>query len=163
MLNGNLAKIVEHGRRADSIVKNMLLHSRTGTGERRAANLNALVEESLNLAYHGARAEHPDFNVTLRKDLDPTIGEIDLYPQEITRVLLNLFGNGFYAARERQRSGREAGFEPTLSVCTRALSDRVEIGVRDNGTGIPARSERKSLIRSSPPSRRARGPASACH
>jgi two-component system, NtrC family, sensor kinase len=137
MLNGNLAKIVEHGRRADSIVKNMLLHSRAGVGERRAANLNALVEESLNLAYHGARAERPDFNVTLRKDLDPTIGEIDLYPQEITRVLLNLFGNGFYAARERQRSGREPGFEPTLSVCTRSLSDRIEIRVRDNGTGIP--------------------------
>jgi two-component system, NtrC family, sensor kinase len=137
MLNGNLAKIVEHGKRADSIVKNMLLHSRTGVGERRAANLNALVEESLNLAYHGARAEKPDFNVTLRKDLDPAIGEIDLYPQEITRVLLNLFGNGFYAARERQRTARERGFEPTLSVSTRALNDRVEIRVRDNGTGIP--------------------------
>jgi two-component system, NtrC family, sensor kinase len=137
MLNGNLGKIVEHGRRADSIVKNMLLHSRAGVGERRAANLNALVEESLNLAYHGARAEKPDFNVTLRKDLDPAIGEIDLYPQEITRVLLNLFGNGFYAARERQLDAGEPEFEPTLSVSTRALSDRVEIRVRDNGIGIP--------------------------
>ncbi len=137
MLTANLAKIVEHGKRADSIVKNMLLHSRSGVGERRAADLNALVEESLNLAYHGARAESPDFNVTLRKDLDPAIREIDIYPQEITRVLLNLFGNGFYAVRERQRSGHEPGFEPTLSVSTRELTDRVEIRVRDNGTGIP--------------------------
>ncbi len=113
MLNGNLAKIVEHGKRADSIVKNMLLHSRTGAGERRPTNLNALIVESLNLAYHGARAEKPDFNVTLRRDLDPAIGEIELYPQEITRVLLNLFGNGFYAVRERQLGAREPGFEPT--------------------------------------------------
>jgi two-component system, NtrC family, sensor kinase len=143
MLNGNLAKIVEHGRRADSIVKNMLLHSRAGSGERRAADLNALVEESLNLAYHGARAERPDFNVTLRRDLDPVIGEIDLYPQEITRVLLNLFGNGFYAVRERQRSAREPDFEPTLWVATRALADRVEIRVRDNGTGIPEEARAK--------------------
>jgi len=137
MLDGNLAKIVEHGRRADSIVKNMLLHSRAGAGERRPANLNALVEESLNLAYHGARAEKPDFNVTLCKDLDPGVGDLELYPQELTRVLLNLFGNGFYAVSERQRIAREPGFEPTLSVTTRALADRVEIRVRDNGTGIP--------------------------
>jgi two-component system, NtrC family, sensor kinase len=137
MLNGNLVKIVEHGKRADSIVKNMLLHSRAGVGEWRAADLNALVEESLNLAYHGARAEKPDFNVTLHKALDATVGEIDLYPQEVTRVLLNLFGNGFYAVRERQRSAREPEFEPTLSVSTRSLADRVEIRVRDNGTGIP--------------------------
>ncbi len=137
MLNGNLAKIVEHGRRADSIVKNMLLHSRAGVGERRAADLNTLVEESLNLAYHGARAEKPDFNVTLRRDFDPEAGAIDIYPQEISRVFLNLFGNGFYAVHERQRLAREAGYEPTLSVSTRGLADRVEIRVRDNGTGIP--------------------------
>ena len=137
MLTGNLAKIVEHGKRADSIVKNMLLHSRAGVGERRATDLNALVEESLNLAYHGARAEKPDFNVTLRKELDPAVREIDLNPQEITRVLLNLFGNGFYAVHERQRSGKDPGFEPMLSVSTRDLTDRVEIRVRDNGTGIP--------------------------
>jgi two-component system, NtrC family, sensor kinase len=137
MLNANLGKIVEHGRRADSIVKNMLLHSRTGPGEHRAADLNALVEESLNLAFHGARAEQPGFNVTLRRNLDPAIGELDLYPQELTRVLLNLFGNGFYAVRERQLDAGEAGFEPTLLVTTRGLADRVEIRVRDNGTGIP--------------------------
>jgi two-component system, NtrC family, sensor kinase len=136
-LNANLAKIVEHGRRADSIVKNMLLHSRSGTGERRATNLNALVEESLNLAYHGARAENPDFNVTLHRDLDPSIGEIELYPQEITRVLLNLFGNGFYAVRKRQHNAAEPGYEPSLWIGTRGLADLVEIRVRDNGTGIP--------------------------
>ena len=136
-LNGNLVKILEHGRRADSIVKNMLLHSRVGAGERRPANLNALVEESLNLAYHGARAERPDFNITLHRDFDPAIGALDLFPQELTRVLLNLFGNGFYALRARQLGARDPGFEPTLSVTTRALADRVEIRVRDNGTGIP--------------------------
>ncbi len=136
-LNGNLAKIVEHGRRADSIVKNMLLHSRAGAGERRPADLNALVEESLNLAYHGARAENPAFNVNLRRDLDPCVGEVELFPQEITRVLLNLFGNGFYAVRERQRSAPQPGFEPTLWVATRVLPKGVEIRVRDNGTGIP--------------------------
>ncbi|MGH7046922.1 MAG: sensor histidine kinase, partial [Stellaceae bacterium] len=143
LLNANLAKIVEHGRRADSIVKNMLLHSRSGAGERRCTDLNALVEESLNLAYHGARAERPDFNVTLHCDLDPSIGEVDLYPQEITRVLLNLFGNGFYAVRERQRGATGPRFEPALWVTTRRIGDRVEIMVRDNGTGIPDEAKAK--------------------
>ncbi|HTV46579.1 MAG TPA: ATP-binding protein [Stellaceae bacterium] len=143
LLSANLAKIVEHGRRADSIVKNMLLHSRSGTGERRPTDLNALVEESLNLAYHGARAERPDFNVTLHCDLDPTVGEVDLYPQEITRVLLNLCGNGFYAVRERQRGAAEPGFAPALWVTTRKIGDRVEIRVRDNGTGIPEETKAK--------------------
>src|SRR6185437_9573458 len=90
MLKGNLEKVVQHGKRADSIVKNMLLHSRESTGEHRLVDLNAVVEESLNLAYHGARAEKPGFNVTLVKHLDPHVGEVDLYPQELTRVLLNL-------------------------------------------------------------------------
>jgi two-component system, NtrC family, sensor kinase len=137
LLNGNLAKIAEHGRRADSIVKNMLMHSRSGAGERRRTKLNPLVDESLNLAYHGARAENPDFNVTLRRDFDPAVGELDLYPQELTRVLLNLFANGFYAVRQRQRGTRDPGYVPTLSVATRGLGDRVEIRVHDNGTGIP--------------------------
>jgi signal transduction histidine kinase len=137
LLTDNLAKITQHGRRADSIVKNMLLHSREGGGERRVANLNAIVEESLNLAYHGARAEKPGFNITLEKDLDPAMGEIELYPQEITRVLLNLISNGFYAAQRRKLDGGTAGFEPTLRIATRSLGDKVEIRVRDNGTGIP--------------------------
>jgi two-component system, NtrC family, sensor kinase len=136
-LDSNLGKIVEHGRRADSIVKNMLMHARADAGERRRADLNALVEESLNLAYHGARAESPGFNVALRRDLDPGVGQLDLYPQELTRVLLNLFTNSFYAVRERQRSAHDPGYEPTVSVVTRALGDRVEIRVHDNGIGIP--------------------------
>jgi signal transduction histidine kinase len=137
MLNVNLTKIVEHGRRADSIVKNMLMHSRADAGERRAVDLNALVEEALNLAYHGARAENPDFNVTLRRDLDPAAGRVELNPQELTRVLLNLFSNGFYATRERQRNRSEPDYVPIVAVATHTLGDRVEIRVRDNGTGIP--------------------------
>jgi signal transduction histidine kinase len=136
MLKGNLEKVVQHGKRADSIVKNMLLHSREGSGEHRPADINAIVEESLNLAYHGARAEKSGFNITLKRDLDPAAGMIDLYPQEITRVLLNLISNGFYAAAKRKEAG-EAGFEPTLSATTKDLGSKVEIRIRDNGTGIP--------------------------
>ncbi|HEV7634126.1 MAG TPA: ATP-binding protein [Bradyrhizobium sp.] len=136
MLKGNLEKVVQHGRRADSIVKNMLLHSREGSGEHRPADINAIVEESLNLAYHGARAEKSGFNITLQRELDPKAGMIDLYPQEITRVLLNLISNGFYAATKRKERGEE-GFEPTLSAATKNLGNRVEIRIRDNGIGIP--------------------------
>jgi signal transduction histidine kinase len=136
-LNGNLLRIAEHGRRADSIVRNMLMHSRSGAGERRRVDLNALVDEALNLAYHGARAENPDFNVTLHRDFDPAIGSLEVYPQELTRVLLNLVTNGFYAVGERRHAAAEPGYAPTLSVATRALAERVEIRVRDNGTGIP--------------------------
>ena len=135
MLKGNLEKVVQHGRRADSIVKNMLLHSREGLGEHRQADINAIVEESLNLAYHGARAEKSGFNITLRRDFDPTAGLIDLFPQEITRVFLNLISNGFYAATKRKQAGDEA-FEPTLSATTKSLGNKVEIRIRDNGTGI---------------------------
>ena len=137
MLKANLDKVVQHGRRADSIVKNMLLHSREGTGELRAVDLNAAAEESLNLAYHGARAEKPNFNVTLRTDLDPAVGSVEIYPQEFVRVLLNLISNGFYAATKRKAQGAEPGFEPTLALSTKGLADRVEIRIRDNGTGIP--------------------------
>ena len=136
MLKGNLEKVVQHGKRADSIVKNMLLHSREGSGEHRPADINAIVEESLNLAYHGARAEKSGFNITLKRDLDPAAGMIDLYPQEITRVFLNLIGNGFYAATKRKESGEE-GFEPLLTATTKSLGNKVEIRIRDNGTGIP--------------------------
>jgi len=138
MLRGNLEKVVQHGRRADSIVKNMLLHSRAGSGEHRPADVNAIVEESLNLAYHGARAERPGFTITLNRDLDPAAGEVDLYPQEITRVLLNLISNGFYATAKRNAEMNGAAYEPTLSAATKSLGDRVEISIRDNGTGIPA-------------------------
>ncbi|WP_027528840.1 ATP-binding protein [Bradyrhizobium sp. WSM3983] len=136
MLKSNLEKVVQHGKRADSIVRNMLLHSREGSGEHRPADINAVVEESLNLAYHGARAERPSFNVTLRRDLDPTAGMADIYPQEITRVFLNLISNGFYAATKRKESDAD-GFEPTVSAATKNLGGKVEIRIRDNGTGIP--------------------------
>ena len=135
-LRGNLDKVVQHGKRADAIVKNMLLHSRQGSGEHRPVDVNALVEESLNLAYHGARAEKQGFNVTLKRSFDPNAGEVDMFPQEITRVLLNLISNGFYAATKRKGQADSDGYEPTLAAATRDLGDRVEIRIRDNGSGI---------------------------
>jgi len=136
-LRSNLDKIVQHGKRADAIVKNMLLHSREGSGEHRVVDINALVEESLNLAYHGARAEKQGFNITMEQSLDPATGQADVFPQDLTRVLLNLISNGFYAATKRSAEADGDGYEPTLSASTRSLGDRVEIRVRDNGTGIP--------------------------
>ena len=137
MLQGNLDKVVQHGKRADSIVKNMLLHSRQGSGEHRPVDINALVDESLNLAYHGARAEKQGFNITLERSFDPAAGEVDLFPQEITRVLLNLISNGFYAATKRKAEANGGDYEPTLAATTKNLGDNVEIRIRDNGTGIP--------------------------
>ncbi len=136
-LRGNLEKVVQHGKRADTIVKNMLLHSRQGSGEHRPVDVNALVEESLNLAYHGARAEKPGFNITLKRSLDPDAGEIDVFPQEITRVILNLISNGFYAATKRKAQVDGDGYEPTLAAATKNLGDSVEIRIRDSGSGIP--------------------------
>jgi len=136
MLRGNLAKIAEHGKRADGIVKSMLEHSRGVSGERRMVDLNGLIDEALNLAYHGARAQDASFNITLEREFDRGLGPIDLAPQEMTRVFLNLFGNGFYAATRRQRDGAGPEFRPTLKVTTRELGDAVEVRVRDNGTGI---------------------------
>jgi signal transduction histidine kinase len=136
-LQGNLDKVVQHGKRADAIVKNMLLHSRQGSGEHRPVDINTLVEESLNLAYHGARAEKQGFNITMERSLDPAAGEADVFPQDITRVLLNLISNGFYAATRRTAQADGDAYEPTLVASTRSLGDCVEIRVRDNGTGIP--------------------------
>ena len=136
-LQGNLDKVVQHGKRADAIVKNMLLHSRQGSGEHRPVDVNALVDESLNLAYHGARAEKQGFNITLERSFDPAAGEVDLFPQEITRALLNLISNGFYAATKRKAEADGGGYEPTLAATTKNLGDSVEIRIRDNGTGIP--------------------------
>jgi len=136
-LDSNLDKVAHHGKRADSIVKNMLLHSRTGAGEASRVDVNAMVEEALNLAYHGARAQKPGFRVTIEKSLDPAAGAADLHAQEMTRVLLNLISNGFYAAASRDRSEGGGDYEPTIAASTRDLGDRVEIAIRDNGTGVP--------------------------
>jgi PAS domain S-box-containing protein len=136
-LQSNLNKVVQHGNRADAIVKNMLLHSRQGSGEHGSVDINAVVEESLNLAYHGARAEKQCFTITLERFFDPTAGEVDLFPQEITRALLNLISNGFYAVTTRKSDPNGGNYEPTLAAATRNLGDSVEIRIRDNGTGIP--------------------------
>ena len=136
LLTGNLAKIVEHGRRADGIVKSMLSHSRGGTGDWQECNINTLVEEALNLAYHGARAQDQDFNVTLERDFAPETKPIEVVPQDVTRVFLNLFGNGFYATTRHHLGGADASYRPTLRVSTRDLGEAVEVRVRDNGTGI---------------------------
>jgi signal transduction histidine kinase len=114
----------------------MLLHSREGSGEHRPVDINALVEEAVNLAYHGARAEKQGFNITLERSLDPTAGEVDCFPQDITRVLLNLISNGFYAATKRKAQSSNGGYEPKLTAATKNLGDRVDIRIRDNGTGI---------------------------
>jgi two-component system, NtrC family, sensor kinase len=129
-LRGNLDKVVQHGKRADAIVKNMLLHSREGSGEHRPVDI-------LNLAYHGARAEKQGFTITLERSFDPAAGEVDVFPQEITRALLNLISNGFYATTKRKAEANGGNYEPTVAAATKNLGDRVEIRIRDNGTGIP--------------------------
>jgi signal transduction histidine kinase len=136
-LRSNLDKVVQHGRRADAIVKNMLQHSREGSGEHRVVDINALVEESLNLAWHGARAEKQGFNVTLERSFDPSAGEADIFPQDITRALLNLITNGFYATIKRNEETNGEDYAPKLAASTKSLGDLVEIRIRDNGTGIP--------------------------
>lgn len=143
MLKDNLQKVVQHGKRADSIVKNMLLHSREGSREHRPADINSLLDESLNLAYHGARAEKGEFNITLQRDFDADAGTIELFPQEITRALLNLIANGVYAATRRKSEDKEPSFEPTLWATTKNLGTTVEIRIRDNGTGIPTEVQQK--------------------
>jgi len=135
-LRNNLEKVVQHGKRADAIVKSMLQHSREGSGEHRPVDINALVEESLNLAWHGARAETQGIELTVKQAFDPSAGEADLFPQDIRRALLNLIANGFYAASKRLREAKVGDYEPTLSASTKDLGDRVEITIRDNGTGI---------------------------
>src|SRR5262249_17524517 len=136
LLTENLKKIVEHGRRADGIVRSMLQHSRGGSDEWQATDLNALVEEALNLAYHGARSQDQNFGIALERDFDRNLAPVDVVRQEMTRVLLNLIGNGFYAANERGRE-EDGIFRPTLKITTRELGESIEVRVRDNGIGIP--------------------------
>src|SRR6516162_4161651 len=136
-LRDNLDKIVQHGKRADSIVKNMLLHSQEGSVEHRPVDINTMVEESLNLAYHGARAEKQGFTIKFERSFDPSAGQADVFPQDITRVLLNLISNGFYAATKRKATAADNAYEPTVTAATKNLGERVEIRIRDNGTGIP--------------------------
>jgi signal transduction histidine kinase len=142
-LRENLDKVMQHGKRADAIVKNMLLHSREGSGEHRLVDVNALVDESLNLAYHGARAEKQGFKINMERLFDPAAGQVDVFPQEITRALLNLISNGFYAATRRKEQSNSDAYEPTLTAATKNLGDRVAITIRDNGTGIPAEVKEK--------------------
>jgi two-component system, NtrC family, sensor kinase len=144
LLSGNLDKIAEHGRRADGIVQSMLTHSRASSGERRPVDLNALVDEALNLAYHGARAQDQGFSVMIERDFAPDAAAIELVPQDIMRVFLNLFGNGLYAAQQRGTRAADADFAPRLRVTTRDLSDVVEVRVYDNGIGI--RSEHRDRL-----------------
>jgi signal transduction histidine kinase len=132
----NLQKINTHGKRADSIVKGMLQHSRTNTGQKESTDINALADEYLRLSYHGIKAKDKLFNATLKTDLDPNLGDIKVVPQDIGRVMLNLISNAFYVVAEKKNLVGN-GYEPTVSVSTKKLNGKVEISVRDNGNGIP--------------------------
>jgi len=136
-LKDNTKKINNHGSRADSIVKGMLLHSRGSSGEKMPTNLNNLLDQYVNLAYHGLRAQDKEFNITIEKDYDETIEKINVVPQDISRVFLNIINNACYAANEKkQESGND--YIPILKVSTKNLQNKVEIRIRDNGNGIPA-------------------------
>ena len=137
-LKQNLRKISQHGGRAASIVRGMLEHSRTSSGERTPTDLNQLADEYLRLAYHGLRAKDKTFNATLKPDFDPALPPVDVIAQDLGRVLLNLLSNAFYAVRQRQQRGGEAGYAPTVGISTRKVGEKIEIRVRDNGQGIPA-------------------------
>jgi signal transduction histidine kinase len=137
MLQENLEKINEHGKRADAIVKSMLQHSRSGTGAKEPTDLNALIDEYLRLAYHGLRAKDKSFNATFAADLDPALPAVDVVPQDIGRVLLNLINNAFQAVAEKQKSST-GNYAPHVLVSTRAQQGKVIIRVADNGPGIPA-------------------------
>jgi signal transduction histidine kinase len=131
----NEEKIIHHGKRADAIVKGMLQHSRLSTGKIEPTNINALADEYLRLSYHGLRAKDKEFNATMNTDFDNSIDKINIIPQDIGRVLLNLYNNAFYAVTEKKKSA-EVGYEPTVSVSTKKIDNNVTITVKDNGNGI---------------------------
>ncbi len=135
-VQGNLEKILQHGKRADAIVKGMLQHSRSSTGVKEPADINVLADEYLRLAYHGLRAKDKTFNATIKTNFDQTIGDINIIPQDIGRVLLNLVTNAFYAANEKSKRGI-AGYEPIVEISTKKEGTKVEVQVKDNGFGIP--------------------------
>jgi signal transduction histidine kinase len=141
-LKENEQKIMLHGKRADMIVKSMLQHSRTSSGEKQATDLNTLADEYLRLAYHGLRAKEKDFNAEFLLEADPQIGKVEVVPQEIGRVLLNLFNNAFYATQQK-KAQLNGQYQPQVTVTTKATVDKVEIRVRDNGTGIPESVQQK--------------------
>jgi signal transduction histidine kinase len=132
----NLEKINHHGKRADAIVKGMLMHSRTSSGKKEPTDINVLVDEYLRLAYHGLRAKDKSFNADFQTDLDPTLPSVSVIPQDIGRVILNLINNAFYAVTDRKKEAAE-NYRPTVQVSTRNLKGTVEIRVQDNGNGIP--------------------------
>jgi len=132
----NLEKINHHGKRAGAIVKGMLQHSQTSTGQKEPTDINKLADEYLRLAYHGLRAKDKSFNAILKTDFDETIGNINVIPQDIGRVLLNLYNNAFYAIAEKKKQQGDS-YEPTVSVATKKIDDKVEITITDNGNGIP--------------------------
>ena len=137
----NLEKINHHGKRADAIVKGMLQHSRSSTGQKEPTNINALADEYLRLSYHGLRAKDKSFNADFKTDFDQTLPKINVIPQDIGRVLLNLINNAFYAVSNRNLSGLKTltglEYKPTVTVSTRKKGETVEISVKDNGNGIP--------------------------
>ncbi|RQW06673.1 GHKL domain-containing protein, partial [candidate division KSB1 bacterium] len=134
-LKQNADKINEHGKRADSIVRSMLQHSRGKAGERQLTDINAMLEEDINLAYHGMRAQDNSFNIKIETDFDSSIGKVEVVPQDISRVFLNIINNGCYEAH-RKKMEQNGSFSPTLTVRTRNLKERVEIRIHDNGNGI---------------------------
>jgi signal transduction histidine kinase len=135
-LGDNIARIREHGARANGIIASMLAHSRGQAGERRPTDLNALVRDYVNLAFHGMRAQDHAFQCAIEGQYDPAVGTVDVIPQDLSRVFLNVASNGFYAIREKLRRGAR-GYSPLMIAATKSLEGRVEIRIRDNGTGIP--------------------------
>jgi len=135
-LRMNNVKINEHGKRADSIVKSMMQHARGSSGQREMVDINHLLDEAVNLTYHGMRANDASFNITIEKDYDETIGKLNVVPQDLSRVFLNIVNNACYAAHQKKRTHLD-GFSPTLSTSTKNLGDKIEFRIRDNGNGIP--------------------------